>query len=126
MNYLESNPKIPWDDLKYIFGEIMYGGHVTDFFDRILVSTYLDAYMKDDILEGADIYPGFPSPPNALSTKDIREVLEATMPQESPIAFGLHPNAEIGFRMKQAETIFLNIRELQPRYSSPRASTTLI
>ena len=24
MNYLESNPKIPWDDLKYIFGEIMY------------------------------------------------------------------------------------------------------
>ena len=37
--------------------------------------------------------------------------------QESPIAFGLHPNAEIGFRMKQAETIFLNIRELQPRYA---------
>jgi len=23
-----------------------YGGHVTDFFDRILVATYLDAYMK--------------------------------------------------------------------------------
>jgi hypothetical protein len=23
MNYLESNTKIPWDDLRYIFGEIM-------------------------------------------------------------------------------------------------------
>ncbi len=23
LNYLESNTKIPWDDLRYIFGEIM-------------------------------------------------------------------------------------------------------
>jgi len=26
--------KIPWDDLKYIFGEIMYGGHIVDDWDR--------------------------------------------------------------------------------------------
>ena len=24
-NYLEASPKVPWDDLRYIFGEIMYG-----------------------------------------------------------------------------------------------------
>ena len=23
-------PKVPWDDLRYLFGEIMYGGHITD------------------------------------------------------------------------------------------------
>ena len=23
--------RVPWDDLRYIFGEIMYGGHITDF-----------------------------------------------------------------------------------------------
>lgn len=27
-NYLEANRNIPWDDLRYLFGEIMYGGHV--------------------------------------------------------------------------------------------------
>ena len=93
----------------------MYGGHITDHYDRILAAAYLDAYMKDDLLEGAEMYPGFPSIPNGVSAKEILETIESTMPQESPVAFGLHPNAEIGFRMKQAETIFLNIRELQPR-----------
>lgn len=27
-NYLEGNRNIPWDDLRYLFGEIMYGGHI--------------------------------------------------------------------------------------------------
>ena len=33
-NYLEANSKVPWDDLRYLFGEIMYGGHITDDWDR--------------------------------------------------------------------------------------------
>lgn len=33
---------IPWVDLRYLFGEIMYGGHVTDFFDRRTNNTYLN------------------------------------------------------------------------------------
>jgi len=39
-NYLEgsSSVKIPWDDLRYIFGDIMYGGHIVDDWDRIMCS----------------------------------------------------------------------------------------
>lgn len=32
-NYLEagqSADKVPWSDLRYIFGDILYGGHITD------------------------------------------------------------------------------------------------
>ena len=117
MNYLETYPKIPWDDLKYIFGEIMYGGHITDFFDRVLALSYLDAYMKDDLMEGGELFPSFAAPAGSGSMQDILEHVETTIPQESPVAFGLHPNAEIGFRMKQAESMFAQIRELQPRSS---------
>ena len=38
--------KIPWADLRYIFGEIMYGGHIVNDFDRKMCATYLDFYMK--------------------------------------------------------------------------------
>lgn len=38
--------KVPWEDLKYLFGEIMYGGHVTDDWDRRLCRTYLEEYMQ--------------------------------------------------------------------------------
>ena len=27
-NYLEANDDVPWADLQYNFGEIMYGGHI--------------------------------------------------------------------------------------------------
>jgi dynein heavy chain, axonemal len=52
-NYLDGSSavKIPWEDLRYIFGEIMYGGHIVDDWDRILCATYLQHFMKDDILD---------------------------------------------------------------------------
>jgi dynein heavy chain len=115
MNYLENNPKIPWDDLRYIFGDIMYGGHVTDHYDRILVANYLNAYLCDELVEGFEIFPGCKTPQNSGNSKDILEHIDTAFPQESPTAFGLHPNAEIGYRLMLADTMFNNIRELQPR-----------
>lgn len=49
-NYLESNTKVPWDDLRYLFGEIMYGGHITDDWDRRLCITYLEELMQPDLV----------------------------------------------------------------------------
>jgi len=115
MNYLENNPKVPWDDLRYIFGDIMYGGHVTDHFDRVLVANYLNAYLCDELVEGFEIFPGCKTPQNSGNAKDILEHIDTAFPQESPTAFGLHPNAEIGYRLMMADTMFSNIRELQPR-----------
>ncbi|CDQ76312.1 unnamed protein product [Oncorhynchus mykiss] len=65
-NYLEANSKVPWDDLRYLFGEIMYGGHITDDWDRKLCRTYLEEYVRPEMLEG-ELYlaPSFPVPPNS-------------------------------------------------------------
>lgn len=49
-NYLEANAKVPWEDLRYLFGEIMYGGHITDDWDRRLCRTYLEVYMHPDMV----------------------------------------------------------------------------
>lgn len=51
-NYLESNRNIPWADLRYLFGEIMYGGHITDDWDRRLCQTYLNEFMQVGLLTG--------------------------------------------------------------------------
>ena len=39
------------------------------------------------------------------------------LPPESPILYGLHPNAEIGFLTATSETLFRTVFELQPRES---------
>ena len=42
LNYLEAYEFIPWDDLRYMFGEVFYGGHITDDMDRRCCTTYLE------------------------------------------------------------------------------------
>ena len=49
-NYLEANSKVPWEDLRYLFGEIMYGGHITDDWDRRLCRNYLETYINPDMV----------------------------------------------------------------------------
>lgn len=43
--------KIPWNSLKYLIGEVMYGGRVIDDFDRRIVATYMDEYMGDFLFD---------------------------------------------------------------------------
>lgn len=57
--------QVPWDDLRYLFGEIMYGGHITDDWDRRLCRTYLLEFVRPEMLEGeVMLAPGFHIPPN--------------------------------------------------------------
>ena len=37
------------------------------------------------------------------------------LPPESPVLYGLHPNAEIGFLTATSEKLFRTVFELQPR-----------
>jgi len=113
-NYLEAGGAIPWDDLRYLFGEIFYGGHITDTFDRILCTTCLLAYVRVDLLEGMTMFPGFQSPP-AMNHKGYLEYIEESLERETPIAYGLHPNAEINFMTQQATTLFADISNLSPK-----------
>lgn len=106
-NYMDSNAasgKIPWDDLRYIFGEIMYGGHIVDDWDRRFCSSYLDYLMCDSLLDEAEMFPfiegkniSFKCPP-AMQYEKYIEYLDTDLPGETPLAFGMHPNAEIDFR----------------------------
>lgn len=126
-NYMDNNTssgKIPWDDLKYLIGEIMYGGHIVDDWDRILCAAYLDALMNDMLLEDAELFPfieGKPITfkcPQPLSHEKYIEYIDTECPPETPLAFGMHPNAEIDFRTTQCVNLFRTLQEIQPRDGS--------
>lgn len=108
--YVNTNEHVPWEDMRYVFGQIMYGGHITDAWDRRCNNTYLDVYMRPDILHGLELAPGFRVPNTAdMSYQDIAKYLENALPVESPPMFGLHPNAEIGYLTTFAEDLFQTI-----------------
>lgn len=49
--YSSKDSRIPWGSLKYLIGEVMYGGRVIDNFDRRIVATYMDEYMGDFLFD---------------------------------------------------------------------------
>lgn len=49
--------KVPFEDLIYIFGEIMYGGHITDDLDRILCKSYLYQIMHEQLFDELELFP---------------------------------------------------------------------
>ena len=180
-------PQVPWDDLRYLFGEIMYGGHIVEEFDRRLANAYLHKYFNEGLLEGPQLFPGFYPPPPTMPhpqvgghvpttaggsegaslcgrlrlagswqqdeqlpallrasivmracspappphphppptnltvtpclspgrASQVMEYIEDSMPAESAVAFGLHPNAEIGFKLREAVAFCSNLQALQ-------------
>lgn len=47
----QANPNseipLPWSSLRYLIGEVMYGGRVIDFYDRRVLNTYTCEYFGD-------------------------------------------------------------------------------
>ncbi|XP_070067151.1 dynein beta chain, ciliary [Drosophila virilis] len=120
-NYLEANTRVPWEDLRYLFGEIMYGGHITDDWDRRLCRTYLEEFMQPELIDGdLEFCSGFPAP-GILKYAGYHQYIDENLPLESPSLYGLNLNAEIGFLTTVSERLFRIVFELQPRMSSGSA-----
>eukprot|EP00961_Rhodomonas_salina_P196723 2655060-Rhodomonas_salina.1 len=96
----------PMRDLRYIFGEIMYGGHITDKWDRRANITYLDVIITPELKEESfQLFPDFKTKQDG-TWDDYLSYVVNDIPADSPIAFGMHPNAEINFLMSEQRELF--------------------
>eukprot|EP00818_Percolomonas_sp_WS_P004801 CAMPEP_0117449454 /NCGR_PEP_ID=MMETSP0759-20121206/7954_1 /TAXON_ID=63605 /ORGANISM="Percolomonas cosmopolitus, Strain WS" /LENGTH=4456 /DNA_ID=CAMNT_0005241931 /DNA_START=311 /DNA_END=13681 /DNA_ORIENTATION=- len=132
----EYGDPVPWDSLKYLVGEAMYGGRVTDDFDRRILITYLNEYMGDFLFDTfqpfyffEDEHRSYSLPQDcitkSLSLEDYKSHVEETiLVDNTPEVFGLHPNAEIGYLTNSARSLFQNLLELQPRGGAATGSTS--
>eukprot|EP01015_Nassula_variabilis_P031715 TRINITY_DN7218_c0_g1_i11.p1 TRINITY_DN7218_c0_g1~~TRINITY_DN7218_c0_g1_i11.p1 ORF type:complete len:581 (+),score=130.90 TRINITY_DN7218_c0_g1_i11:162-1904(+) len=110
---------IPWGSLKYLIGEAMYGGRVTDDNDRRVLVTYLDEYMGDFLFDKNNefIFAELPDYRYTVPKQINTEVLAANIQElpiiNSPEIFGLHPNAEITYYTNAAKAIWTNLLLMQ-------------
>eukprot|EP00762_Andalucia_godoyi_P000034 ANDGO_02412.mRNA.1 Dynein-1-alpha heavy chain len=125
---LEYNDPVPFASLRYLVGEAMYGGRVTDSYDRRILVTYLNEYMGDFLFDTFQPFHfhhnpeknvDYALPPNSGIEKLHRDVyasrIEEMMLVNSPEVFGLHPNAEIGYLTASSQQLWTDLIELQPR-----------
>jgi dynein heavy chain len=93
--YLQDSNTIQWDAIRYLTGEIYYGGRVTDEWDRRCLTSILSRFYTEKIL--SDSYMLSPSgiykAPAEGSLQSFRQYIEQLPLIDKPEVFGLHENA---------------------------------
>ncbi|XP_068166166.1 dynein axonemal heavy chain 2 [Antennarius striatus] len=123
--YLDGYEEIPWDALKYLIAGVNYGGHVTDEWDRRLLTTYINEYFCDAAIN----QPFFklssltsyyiPRDGPLSSYKEYINMLPST---EHPEVFGQHSNADITSQIGETRSLFDILLSLQPQVASSTAA----
>ena len=87
----------------------MYGGHITDPWDRRTNSTYLSVFFKPGIYSAMEIAPGYKCPEGKLDYGGFLDHVDKELPTETPVMFRLHPNAEITYLTAAMTDLFQSI-----------------
>ncbi|KAM4612372.1 dynein axonemal heavy chain 2 [Polymixia lowei] len=121
--YLDEYEEIPWDALKYLIAGVNYGGHVTDDWDRRLLTTYIHHYFCDAAVSQPffklSCLPTYYMPRDGPQSSSYREYISLLPATEHPEVFGQHPNADIASQIAETRTLFDTLLSLQPRAAGP-------
>ncbi|XP_054290039.1 dynein axonemal heavy chain 8-like [Macrosteles quadrilineatus] len=119
-NHLDDiDPKIgiSWNTVRYMLGEVQYGGRVTDDYDKRLLNTFTKVWFSEAMF--AEDYR-FNTGYGILVYRNLNEYLEAIdnmSPTDPPQAYGLHPNADITYQSNTTTALLDTIMSIQPKES---------
>lgn len=115
--FLDEQDEIPWDALRYVCGQINYGGRVTDDWDRRCLMSILGGFFCTDIL--GDDYKFSPSgnyfAPKEGNLSSYHKYIETLPIEADPEIFGMHENANITFQRQETNIVVATILSIQPR-----------
>jgi dynein heavy chain len=117
-NFLLENEEIPWDSIKFMTGQINYGGRVTDDLDRVLLMNILAIYQNDDVVQSENFRfspSGTYFVPKHSSISEINDYIDGLPYEDTPEVFGMQENANLTYLRSKSALIIDTILNVQPR-----------
>ncbi|XP_018316536.1 dynein heavy chain 8, axonemal [Mycetomoellerius zeteki] len=115
LNDYDPKRGINWQSVRYMIGEVQYGGRITDDYDKRLLNTFAKVWFTEALFaEGFVFYKGYP----LLVLKQVSDYLkaiDAMSPVDPPQVYGLHPNADITYQCNTTQTVLDTIISVQPK-----------
>ncbi|XP_055935203.1 dynein axonemal heavy chain 8-like isoform X2 [Argiope bruennichi] len=117
-NHLDDmNPKVgvSWPTVRYMLGEVQYGGRVTDDYDKRLLNTFAEEWFGEHMfLPTFAFYEGY-GIPSCTSIEQYMEYIDNLPGVDTPQVFGLHPNADIAYQSNTTKDVLDTILSIQPK-----------
>ena len=123
-SYITQAETVPWDALRQMIGDVVYGGRVTDDWDRRCMNAILDKFLCEDALnddiyfDSSNLYPTIP----VCSFSQIAETIAKFPVEDSPSLFGFHPSALNSLHLHQSSQLIEWVLGVQPRESGGSAA----
>ncbi|CAB1335557.1 unnamed protein product [Coregonus sp. 'balchen'] len=112
--------ELPWAALRYLTGEVIYGGRVTDPWDRRCLLTILHCCYTPSVLQDGHSFcqaQGYPPFPKDASWPQCRAYIENMPDKDLAEVFGIDSSAEMVILQNQTQQLLQTIVQLQPRLS---------
>jgi len=120
------NGPISWSTFQYMVAAVQYGGKITDSLDVRMFRIYTEEWLTPKAEQEDYSYnpstPIFKIPndfqyknPDEMEHGNYRKYIESFPEIDSPEIFGLHPNADLTFRVKEVNALFKTLGETQPK-----------
>ncbi|OHT12593.1 Dynein heavy chain family protein [Tritrichomonas foetus] len=123
--YISQHDQVPWVALRQMIGDVVYGGRVTDDWDRRCMNAVLDRFlcknaMNDDIFFDSDnLYPSIP----LCKFDQVFSTIQAFPTEDSPSIFGFHPSALNALHLNQSNKLIEWVLGVQPRDTGGSAAS---
>ncbi|XP_043978634.1 dynein axonemal heavy chain 1 isoform X2 [Gambusia affinis] len=114
--FLEQYQDIPYKLLEHTAGEVNYGGHVTDIWDRRCLLTLLKDFYSPAVLSDNHVYSGvYRQVDSSLDIEGYLAYIRDLPINDTAELFGLHDNASIRFAQNETFALLDALIGLQPQ-----------
>jgi len=121
---LDVKKGVSWNTVRYMIGEVQYGGRVTDDYDKRLLNTYARVWFCDEMFKDEFCFFKGYKIPKVNNIDEFKESINMLPNMDTPEVFGLHANADITYQTNTTKEILETILNIQPKDSGGGSGET--